>query len=172
MHEEIKRKSFEAKISPHLGDLRLTSLWLTKCRPDAEDLVQNALIKAYRIWHPSISRANCRVLLFKILTWIYFDGFQKKSNIPDTQKSRIDIYTIASRNRLTLEQEIPADITKRTIVRLPIELSFVKFLSRLEKFSPKDIAEIIGLKLDAAYSKTYGGNRLLRGELFTYSGEG
>lgn len=87
-------------------------------------------------------------------------------------RRRMDIDTIVSHNRLTLEHEIPVDIAKRTIVRLPIELGFVKFLSRLEKFSPKDIAEIIGLKLDAAYSKTYSGNRLLRGELFTYSGEG
>ena len=171
MQDKIRRKCFETKTSPHLHDLRLTSLWLTRRRADAEDLVEEALVKAYKLWHPSMSRAGCRVLLFKVMTLLFFSGFQKRPvSFPLNCQRNID--ATISRDRFALVREGPETASKRMIVRLPIEVRFVRFLSKLKRFSPEEIAEIIELNLNAAASSSNRGNKLLQAEPFTYSGQG
>ncbi|OGC96168.1 MAG: hypothetical protein A2W25_07125 [candidate division Zixibacteria bacterium RBG_16_53_22] len=171
MQDDIRRKNFETKVLPHLRDLRLTSLWLTKARPDSVDLVRKALNKAYKLWRPSISNSNCRILLFKVLTWLFFDGIQKGPGVLPRNCQR-SFSPYVSHDRLTSMDEDPASAVKRTIVRLPVEVGYVNFLSKLEGFSPEDIAEIVGVKLAGTESGSEHGSRLLQSEPFTYGGQG
>ncbi len=143
MWDEIRRKDFEAEILPHLCHLRLTSLWLTKHRPDADELVQNTVAKAYCLWRPTLSRTDCRVLLFRVLTWLFFGGIEKRPAILSSNHKRILAAEITQR-RLGVAQVNAAGIGGRTIVRLPVEIGFVKLLSKLGGFSSDDIAKIIG----------------------------
>jgi DNA-directed RNA polymerase specialized sigma24 family protein len=171
VRDEIKKKSFESRAMPYLGDLRLTSLWLTKRHPDAEELVQNSLTEAYKLWRPSLSKANCRVLLFKVLTWLFFSSDQNKPTILSTNCKR-NYFSNISLGRVAAVFEESARKAARTIVRLPIEVRFVKFLSEPEGFSSIEIAEIIGLKLDSNEFITGSGFRLLQMGPFSYSGQG
>jgi DNA-directed RNA polymerase specialized sigma24 family protein len=171
MQDEIRRKNFETKALPHLRDLRLTSLWLTKNRPNADDLMRKALNKAFRMWRPSISKSDCRVLLFKVLTGMFFDGFQKRPDISSMNYER-NISAHNFHDRLTSEHEDPTSAVKRTIVRLPVEVGYINFLSKLDGFSPEDIADIVGIKLDGTESRPEHGSRLLQSEPFTYGGQG
>lgn len=61
---------------------------------------------------------------------------------------------------------------KRTIVRLPVEVGYVNFLSKLVGFSHEEIADIIGIKLDGAEASLEHRSRLLKSGPFTYSGQG
>jgi DNA-directed RNA polymerase specialized sigma24 family protein len=156
---------------PHLRDLRVTSLWLTKNRPHADDLMRKSLNRAFRLWRPAMSKTDCRVSLFKVLTGIFFDGFQKRPHILSTNYER-GISPHISHNRLTSSDEDLASVVKRTIVRLPVEVAYVNFLSKLVGFSPENIAEIVGVKLDGTESRPEHGSRLLQSEPFTYGGQG
>ncbi len=171
MQEEIRRKDFEAKTLPHLRSLRLTSLWLTKNRLSADDLMRKSLNQAFRMWRPSISETDYRVLLFKLLTGVFFDGFQKKPVVLSVNHER-NIGPYVSYNRLAPKDEDPANVAKRTLVRLPVEVGYVGILSKLAGFSPEDIAEIIGIKLEGAELGFERGSRLLQSEPFTYGGQG
>jgi RNA polymerase sigma-70 factor (ECF subfamily) len=171
MQDEIRWNFFKARASPHMPALRVTAMWLTRNRRDAQDLFGEALVKAYGLWHPSISKAKCRVLLFKVLTWLFFNGFQKRPAIL-SMNYKGNIIPIISQDRLAPMDEGPASAVKRTIIRLPVEVRYVKFLSQMEGFSPGEIGEIIGLKLDTIQPRSHRGSRPLQIEPFSYSGQG
>ena len=170
MQDENKRIEFDKKIHIHLKTLRLTATWLTKNRSDSTKLVQMTLTRAFRIWHPSISAANLKVLLFKILTASFFDGSHQKAKISIGDRRR-EIIAGAIHNRFASLEIEAENISQRTIVRLPVEIRYVKVLSRLAGFSHLEIATIIGLNPNIIDSQLFRGSRLLQSELFTY-GEG
>jgi DNA-directed RNA polymerase specialized sigma24 family protein len=103
------------------------------------------------------------------LTRLYFDGFQKKPAILSTNCKR-GIIAGVSHDRLDLIPENHAAASKRLIVRLPVEVKYVEFLSKLKGFSSENIAEIIGLKLDSIETRSNRGFRLLQLEPFTFGG--
>jgi len=59
-----------------------TALRMTKNETDAEDLVQEAFVKAYRFWDKFETGSNCRAWLFKIMTNIFINDYRSKSRSP------------------------------------------------------------------------------------------
>jgi DNA-directed RNA polymerase specialized sigma24 family protein len=171
MFDDIRRKNFEAGTLPHLRSLRLISLWLTKNRPEADDLMRKSLNRAFRLWRPSLSKPDYRVLLFKVLTGVFYDGLQKRPGVVSMNYEN-SINPYSSNGRLASMDKDPANVAQRTIVRLPIEVGYVNFLSKLEGFSPENIADIVGVELNCPELRPEHGFRLLQTEPFTYSGQG
>jgi DNA-directed RNA polymerase specialized sigma24 family protein len=171
MQDDFRWNFFKARTSPHMRAVRVTSMWLTHNRRDAQDLAGEALLKTYGLWRPSISKANCRVLLFKVLTRLFFSGFQKRPENLFLNHKRNIIPNI-SLDRITSVYERPISTIRRTIIRLPVEIKFVNFLSKMEGFSPIEIGEIIGLNMDATPPRSNRSSRLLQIEPFIYSGQG
>jgi RNA polymerase sigma-70 factor (ECF subfamily) len=64
----LERKGFEHVVVPLLRSLRAAALRLTKNRPDADDLVQETVLRAWRFWPRYVERDNCRAWLQRILT--------------------------------------------------------------------------------------------------------
>src|SRR5262250_2800309 len=62
------RRDFEREALPHLGPLHGTALRLTRNERDAEDLVQDTILRAYRYFSKFEPGTNCKAWLFKILT--------------------------------------------------------------------------------------------------------
>lgn len=171
MQDDIRWIFFKARIMPHMQALRLTSLWLTRNGRDSQDLVGETLMRTFGLWYPSLSKVHCRVLLFKVLTGLFFSGFRKnRSNLSSISKGNIipDI----SRNRLTALNQNSISASGRTIIRLPIEVRFVNLLSKMDRFSPKEIGQIISLRLDSSQPRSSFGSRLLQVKPFIYSGQG
>ncbi len=77
-----KRKQYEVEALPHMDALLRTALRMTKNQSDAEDLVQETMVKAYRFWDKFESGSNCRAWLFKIMTNIFINEYRSKSRTP------------------------------------------------------------------------------------------
>ena len=77
-----KRQAFEKEALPHMDALYRTALRMTKNVGDAEDLVQEALVKAYRFWDKFETGSNCRAWLFKIMTNVFINEYRSKSRSP------------------------------------------------------------------------------------------
>ncbi|MCH8022004.1 sigma-70 family RNA polymerase sigma factor [candidate division KSB1 bacterium] len=77
-----KRQAFEKEALPHMDALYRTALRMTKNVGDAEDLVQEALVKAYRFWDKFEPGSNCRAWLFKIMTNVFINEYRAKSRSP------------------------------------------------------------------------------------------
>ncbi len=69
--ENDRRARFEAEVLPHLDAMHRTALRLTRSPSDADDLVQDSVIKAYRFFDSYESGTNARAWMLRILTNVF-----------------------------------------------------------------------------------------------------
>lgn len=176
---ERKRKSFETEALPHMDALYRTALRMTKNSNDAEDLVQETFVKAYRFWDKFETGSNCRAWLFKIMTNIFINDYRAKSRAPqavdvdDIDDGYLYNYLADGKTDQNPEQQLFAklldDDVKRAIEELPDDFRVVVVLSFLEGFSYQEIAEIADLQLGTVKSRLHRGRKLLQKQLLDYA---
>ena len=174
-----KRREFEAEALPHMDALYRTALRMTKNETDAEDLVQEAFVKAYRFWDKFETGSNCRAWLFKIMTNIFINDYRSKSRSPmSVNMDDIDdnflfgqLATIGPGDdpEKQLFAKIFDDDVKKAIEELPDDFRLVVVLSFLEGFSYQEIAEIADLQLGTVKSRLHRGRKLLQKKLYDYA---
>jgi len=174
-----KRREFEEQALPHMDALYRTALRMTKNENDAQDLVQETMVKAYRFWDKFEPGSNCRAWLFKIMTNIFINDYRSKSRSPmAVNVDEIDdnfLYGQLSVGKQVddPEKELFAkvfdDDVKRAVENLPDDFRLVVVLSFLEGFSYQEIAEIADLQLGTVKSRLHRGRKLLQKELYDYA---
>lgn len=177
--ETDKRKQFEVEALPHMDALYRTALRMTKNEKDAEDLVQEAFVKAYRFWDKFEPGSNCRAWLFKIMTNIFINDYRSKSRSPmAVNVDDIDDNFLYGQLAVGGKEENPEqdlfnkifdDDVKKAIENLPDDFRLVVMLSFLEGFSYQEIAEIADLQLGTVKSRLHRGRKLLQKELYDYA---
>jgi RNA polymerase sigma-70 factor (ECF subfamily) len=174
-----RRKQFEAEAVPHMDALYRTALRMTKNQTDAEDLVQETMVKAYRFWDKFEPGSNCRAWLFKIMTNIFINEYRSKSRTPvsvnmdDIDDNFLFGQLASMPPGRTPEEEMFAKIfdddVKKAIEELPDDFRLVVVLSFLEGFSYQEIADIIELQLGTVKSRLHRGRKLLQKKLHDYA---
>lgn len=174
-----KRKQFEVEAMPHMDALYRTALRMTKNQSDAEDLVQETMVKAYRFWDKFEPGSNCRAWLFKIMTNIFINEYRSKSRTPvSVNMDDIDdnfLYgQLAAKSpdknpEEMLFAKIFDDDVKKAIEELPDDFRLVVVLSFLEDFSYQEIADIVDLQLGTVKSRLHRGRKLLQKKLYDYA---
>lgn len=178
--EELnKRKAFEKEAIPHMDALLRTALRMTKNEIDAEDLVQETFVKAYRFWDKFELGSNCRAWLFKIMTNIFINDYRSKSRSPvSVNVDDIDdnfLYGqlasggVEDNPEMTLFNKVLDDDVKKAIEGLPDDFRMVIVLSFMEGFSYQEIADIADLQLGTVKSRLHRGRKLLQKELYDYA---
>ncbi len=177
--EVQKRKAFETEALPHMDALYRTALRMTKNQNDAEDLVQEAYVKAYRFWDKFEPGSNCRAWLFKIMTNIFINDYRSKSRTPvSVNVDDIDDNFLYGQlanlgpednPERRLFSKIFDDDIKKAIEELPDDFRLVVVLSFLEGFSYQEIADIADLQLGTVKSRLHRGRKLLQKQLFDYA---
>ena len=178
-NKEGKRKGFEVEALPHMDALYRTALRMAKNENDAQDLVQEAMVKAYRFWDKYEKGSNARAWLFKIMTNIFINDYRAKSRAPqsvdvdDIDDGYLYNYLADGKVGQNPEQQLFAklldDDVKRAIEELPDDFRVVIVLSFLEGFSYQEIAEIADLQLGTVKSRLHRGRKLLQKQLLDYA---
>ena len=78
-HDPGRRARFETEVLPHLDAMHRTALRLTRSESDADDLVQDAVLKAFRFFDHYQAGTNVRAWLLKILTNVFFSRHRRTS---------------------------------------------------------------------------------------------
>lgn len=174
-----KRRSFEREALPHMDALLRTALRMTKNEADAEDLVQETFVKAYRFWDKFEQGSNCRAWLFKIMTNIFINDYRSKSRAPqavdvdDIDDNYLYRHLTTSGHEENPEGQFFAKIfdddVKKAIEELPDDFRMVVVLSFLEGFSYQEIADIADLQLGTVKSRLHRGRKLLQKQLYDYA---
>jgi len=174
-----RRKAFDAETVPHLDALYRTALRMTKNVNDAEDLVQETYVKAYRFWDKFEPGSNARAWLFKIMTNVFINEYRSKSRSPvAVNVDELDDSFLYGQLATTTpgdnpERQLAAKIfdedVKRAIENLPDDFRLVVVLSFIEGFSYQEIAEIADLQLGTVKSRLHRGRKLLQKELLDYA---
>jgi RNA polymerase sigma-70 factor (ECF subfamily) len=85
-----ERAAFERIVMPLLSGLRSSALHLTKNRPDADDLVQETLLRAWRFWSGYEERDNCRAWLQRILVNTFCSEHRRRQR----QRAQLSLFEV------------------------------------------------------------------------------
>jgi RNA polymerase sigma-70 factor, ECF subfamily len=172
------RARFEEEALKHLDALYRTALRMTRNPSDAEDLVQDALVRAYRFYDRFQPGTNFRAWLFKILTNTYINSYRRKQGRPQ-ESSLEDTEEFFLYNQLsdeageritdvenTVIDRLGADSIQRAIDQLPPQFRTTVQLSDVEGLSYAEIAEATGVAKGTVMSRLFRGRRLLQRALW------
>jgi RNA polymerase sigma-70 factor (ECF subfamily) len=173
------RARFEEEALKHLDALYRTALRMTRNPSDAEDLVQDALVRAYRFYDRFEPGTNFRAWLFKILTNTYINNYRRKqgrpqeSSLEDTEEFFLynQLSGEGSGERVTDVEDtvldgLGADAIQRAIDQLPPQFRTTVQLSDVEGLSYAEIAEATGVAKGTVMSRLFRGRRQLQRALW------
>lgn len=168
---------FEEQALPQTDALYRTALRMTRNKADAEDLVQETMLKAYRFFGRFEQGTNIRAWLFKIMTNLYINRYRKKVRTPQ-ELSIDDMEDFVLFHQMTksgtYDPDRPdesvfgtlfADRVQAEIDLLPDEFRTVAVLAILEGFSYQEIVEIAGLPLGTVKSRLFRARKILQNRL-------
>ncbi len=177
---EPDRSRFEALVREHVDALYGAALRLTRHRSDAEDLLQETLLKAWRSFHTFAEGTNARAWLFRILMNAHIDRYRKTAREPETTDvedvGEFYLYSKVQESDLLrrvgdpekLLESVMEHEVREALESLPEYFRSVVILADLQGFSYKEIADILGIPVGTVMSRLFRGRRLLQRKLWDY----
>jgi RNA polymerase sigma-70 factor, ECF subfamily len=170
------RERFEREVLPLLPNLYSAALRMTRNPADAEDLVQETYLRAYRGFSGFEEGTNLRAWMYRILTNTFINSYRKKQREPVTvQEDDLDEWYLFDRLgesgvEPSAEAEVirgmPDEDVQRALEALPEGFRLAVLLADVEGFSYKEIAEILGIPIGTVMSRLHRGRRALEKALW------
>ena len=182
MAEEKKSQAhlqvFEEEFLPQIDSLYNFAYHLTYNEEDANDLVQETYLKAYRFIDKYDIGTNAKAWLFKILKNAFINQYRKKSKQPN----RVDYEEIISYHdgedasyssyldlREEMFQTMMGDEVTNAINALPVDFRTVILLCDIEGFTYEEIAKIIDIPIGTVRSRLHRARNMLKKQLAVYA---
>ena len=170
--KEVKlKKDFEEKILECIDSLYNLALRMTQHKQDAEDLTQEAVLRAYRFLTKFEEGTNFKAWIMAILRNVFINEYRRKTKEP--QKIEFekveDFITIPEISGV--QEEIFTENIKSSIDKLPEELRTTIILFYAEDFSYKEIAKIMDVPVGTVMSRLYTARQALKRQLSAYEKE-
>src|SRR6266550_6920512 len=171
------RERFERDVLPLLPSLYGAALRMTRNPADAEDLVQDTYLRAFRGFSGFAEGTNLKAWLYRILTNSFINTYRKKQREPQTVEGPDDLDEwylfdrLGGRNvELSAETEvldrIPDDAVKAALESLPENFRLPVLLADVEGFSYKEIADIMDTPIGTVMSRLHRGRKALQKALW------
>lgn len=168
-----KRQEFERQALVHADSLYGAAYRLTRNARDAEDLVQDALLRAYRFWDSFEQDSNCKAWLLRIVTNTFINEYQRKKRsreVLDQATAEQDatdgvlVHAEAgdrqSPERVLLDRSVSDDV-QRALDTLPDDFRTAVVLCDVQGLSYKEIADIMQTPVGTVMSRLFRGRKLL-----------
>jgi RNA polymerase sigma-70 factor (ECF subfamily) len=170
-----KRASFEREALVHLDALYRVALRLSGNPADADDLVQETVLKAYRAWDQYERGTNAKGWLLTILRNSFINEYRRRTRHPET----VDLDTIEPFAVFgDIQEEDPQgaffdkivdDEVLRAIDALPEVFRETVVLSDVEGMSYQEIARILDVPVGTVKSRLFRARQMLQGKLYDYA---
>jgi RNA polymerase sigma-70 factor, ECF subfamily len=175
--DEALRGRFERDVLPLLPSLYGAALRMTRNPADAEDLVQETYLRAFRGFAGFQEGTNLKAWLYRILTNSFINTYRKKQREPQTVEGPDDVDEWYLFDRLggrnvegSAEEEvldkIPDADVKEALESLPENFRLPVLLADVEGFSYKEIADIMGTPIGTVMSRLHRGRKALEKALW------
>jgi RNA polymerase sigma-70 factor (ECF subfamily) len=174
---------FEAEALRHLDGLYRTALRMTRSEADAEDLVQETYIRAFRFRDQFTLGTNMKAWLFRILTNTFINTYRRKAAQPEvTDLEGVDEFSLYRRmadDRAASSSPDPETELLKGVVdtevtdaleELPEKFRTTVLLD-VEGFSYKEIAEMLGIPIGTVMSRLHRGRKFLQKRLYDLARE-
>jgi RNA polymerase sigma-70 factor (ECF subfamily) len=176
--------TFADQAMEFMPSLYTAALRMTRSPADAEDLVQETYLKAYRAFHTYQQGTNLKAWLYRILTNTFINSYRSKKRKPEITEIE-DVEDLYLYRRLggleaaaagrSAEEEVLDHITdsevKAALESLPEQFRMAVLLADVEGFAYKEIAEILDIPIGTVMSRLHRGRRALQKTLFEFGME-
>jgi RNA polymerase sigma-70 factor (ECF subfamily) len=175
-----KREEFAREALPHMDQVYTAGLYLTRNQDEAEELLQETFLRAYRFWHQFTSGTNCRAWLMTILHNTFKNRYRERyrerqrvdfdDGISETNNSVNTEALPANPEDIVLAQFLDTEV-EEALKSLPVEFLEVIVLVDIQELTYEEAAAAIGCPIGTIRSRLSRGRRLLHGALQQYAKE-
>lgn len=180
--KELERL-FHEEAMPHVDALYGAAMRLTRAQRDAEDLVQDTLLKAFTHFDRYRPGTNCKAWLFKILTNTFINRYRRRQRErvflvdddetrPLTERVEARIESEYEYREESLEDRIDrlfGDEVGAALQAVPMDFRLAVLYADVYDFSYRECADILEIPIGTVMSRLYRGRRLLRAQLAEYA---
>jgi RNA polymerase sigma-70 factor (ECF subfamily) len=169
--------AFESEALPWIDDVYRFALSLTRDESDADDVVQDTFLRAYRSWHTYMPGSDCRRWLFTICRNVFLRSRERARPTVELDATDVDaaaagsVYATAAREgfedifaRLDLAPAI-----SDALDRVPEPFRSALIIVDVEDQSYESAAEMLGVPIGTVRSRLFRGRRLMQEQLLTYA---
>lgn len=185
--EQAKKKEFESLFLPLLDNLYSIGLRMTRNERDAEDLVQETFLKAFRFFHRFERGTNARAWILTILTNTFRTRYRKKKQEPSmVDYEAVENFCLADEmvkeitaadKSVAQGAEVVTSILKdyvsddiiEALEMVPEQFRIAVLLSDVEGFSYQEISEILGISVGTVKSRIFRGRKILQKQLWDFA---
>jgi RNA polymerase sigma-70 factor, ECF subfamily len=151
--QDSKRARFEELIMPHLDAAYNLARWLTRNEHDAEDVAQEAYLRAFKFFD-SFRGSNSRSWLLSIVRNTSYDWLKKNRKSELTMVFDEQLHAPeTSEQQSPVPADVDQELVRQAIEELPVEYREVTILREMEGMSYKEIAEISGVPIGTVMSR-------------------
>ena len=175
---------FSELAMEYMGSLYSAALRMTRNPADAEDLVQETYLKAYRAFGSFQEGTNLKAWLYRILTNTFINSYRARRRRPE-QTELDDVEDLYLYRRLggleavsagrSAEEEVLEHFTesdvKEAVEALPEQFRMAVLLADVEGFSYKEIADILDVPIGTVMSRLHRGRKALQKALHDFGRE-
>jgi RNA polymerase sigma-70 factor (ECF subfamily) len=173
---------FTTEAMQYAQSLYSTALRMTRNQSDAEDLVQETYLKAFRSFGSFETGTNLKAWLFRILTNTFINTYRAKQRRPQESDlgSVEDLFlykrlpSLAGLSESAEEQLLdlfPAAEVREAIENLPETFLLPMLLNDVEGFSYKEVAEILDIPIGTVMSRLHRGRKTMQEALYDYASQ-
>jgi RNA polymerase sigma factor (sigma-70 family) len=177
--EEEKYRIFDKEFMPQIDSMYNFAYRLTNDEDDANDLLQDTYMKAFRFINSFQQGTNAKAWLFRILKNSFINDYRKKSKEP----SKIDyqeVETVYNSNedaevesttdlRIEAVQDLIGDEVATALNSLPVDFRTVIILCDIEGFTYEEMAKILDIPIGTVRSRLHRARNLLKEKLRSYA---
>jgi RNA polymerase sigma-70 factor, ECF subfamily len=174
--------TFTAQAMEYMPSLYSAALRMTRNAADAEDLVQETYLRAYRGFGSFEQGTNLKAWLYRILTNTFINRYRAAQRRPDeTNLDEVEDFYLyrrlggleEARASRSAEDELLDFFTetevKEALESLPEQFRLAVLLADVEEFSYKEIAEILDIPIGTVMSRLHRGRRALQKLLYEFA---
>ena len=174
---------FQEEALPVLDSLYAGALRMTRNPQDAEDLVQETMLRAFRSFNRYEPGTNIKAWLFRIMTNAYINTYRRRQREPQKvsqdEVQEFDLYQElkdhdpqyqATPETIVLDSLVDSDIIE-AIDDLPEQFRLAVVLSDIEGFSYAEMAEIMDVPMGTVMSRLHRGRKALQKRLWELARE-
>jgi RNA polymerase sigma-70 factor (ECF subfamily) len=171
---------FEKEAVPHMNSVYNFALRMTGDEDDADDLVQETFLKAFRFFDKFERGTNCKAWLFRILKNSFINDYRKQTKEPD----KVDYEDVQNFYDTIKSDEIDSnhyeqdaftnlldDEISKAIEELPEDFRTVIILSDIEGFTYEEISDFVDVPVGTVRSRLHRARKMLYTQLYNYAKE-
>jgi RNA polymerase sigma-70 factor (ECF subfamily) len=176
---EPRKWDFTTGVLPYRDQLYKSALRMTRSVEDAEDLIQETYLKAYKYYERFAEGTNFKAWLFKIMKNTFINSYRKRKLQPPKvdfdevheglEETLVDQAqaSLADPESWLMSVEMDAEV-REALLSLPHDYKMVVLLADLEGFAYKEIADILAVPVGTVMSRLYRGRRMLERALLSF----